>query len=121
MEHEQSLDVNNPRGFIDTYLIEMKKQHGSEEPIFTGVNSAYQELNYKIITSFIFIILKCRLECFDHFTTSFAVDSDKYIYIWVEYKAGVRLKIGRRQAKIAIVCRCFWNDGGLGEIKKEIN
>jgi hypothetical protein len=47
MENEQSLDVNNPRGFIDTYLIEMKKQHGSEESIFTGLHSAYQELNFK--------------------------------------------------------------------------
>lgn len=35
MEHEQDLDVNNPRDFIDTYLIEMKRQHASEEPIFT--------------------------------------------------------------------------------------
>jgi hypothetical protein len=61
------------------------------------------------------------LKCFDHFTTSFAVNSDKYIYIWVEYKAGVRLKGGRRQDKIFIGCRRFWNDGGLGEIKKEID
>jgi len=41
VEHEQGLDVNNPRDFIDTYLIEMKKQHASEEPIFTGMHSAY--------------------------------------------------------------------------------
>jgi hypothetical protein len=48
LEHEQSLDVNNPRGFIDTYLIEMKKQHGGEEPVFTGMYSACQELNDKL-------------------------------------------------------------------------
>jgi hypothetical protein len=63
MEHEQSLDVNNPRDFIDTYLIEMKKQRTSKETIFTGVHSAYPELNDKIVSNFIFIILKCRLGC----------------------------------------------------------
>lgn len=62
MEHEQRLDVNNPRDFIDTYLIEMKKQHTSKETIFTGVHPAYPELNDKIISNFIFIILKCRLD-----------------------------------------------------------
>lgn len=34
-EHEQSLDDSNPRDFIDTYLIEMKKQNTKEESIFT--------------------------------------------------------------------------------------
>ena len=63
LEHEQGLDVNNPRDFVDTYLIEMKKQHASEEPIFTGMPSAYQELNNRIISIFIFVILKCRLDC----------------------------------------------------------
>jgi hypothetical protein len=36
LEHEQGLDVNNPRDFIDNYLIEMKQQQASEQHIFTG-------------------------------------------------------------------------------------
>lgn len=62
MEHKQDLDVNNPRDFIDTYLIEMKRQHASEEPIFTGMHSAYQELNDKIISNFILCNTKVSKE-----------------------------------------------------------
>lgn len=34
-EHEQNLDENNPRDFIDTYLIQMRKQKTNAESIFT--------------------------------------------------------------------------------------
>lgn len=34
-EHEENLDENNPRDFIDTYLIELRKQNTNTESIYT--------------------------------------------------------------------------------------
>jgi hypothetical protein len=49
-EHEEDLDENNPRDFIDTYLIEMRKQSSNAESIFTGT---YINLLVKSVNQFL--------------------------------------------------------------------
>jgi hypothetical protein len=46
-DHEETLDGNSPRDFIDTYLIEMKKRDAHGNSIFTGKLTCVQKFHLK--------------------------------------------------------------------------
>jgi hypothetical protein len=57
-KHEHTLDENNPRDFIDTYLIEMKKHNTDGNSIFTGKPTYFKNCNLKCCCNPVNVVLE---------------------------------------------------------------